>query len=60
MGQLFLTLRDQPKYSKEKAKKHGAVGSKKIVQKSSCFYHPERYIRGGFVPSLTLRGFSSL
>src|SRR3989442_5907843 len=35
MGQLFLTLCGQAKYSKEKAKKRRAM---KIVQESSCFY----------------------
>jgi hypothetical protein len=60
MGQLFLALPGHLKYSKEKAKKREAAGSKKIVQKSSCFYQPQRYIRGGLVPSFTLREFSSL
>ena len=43
-----------------KGKETRRGGPQKIVQKSSCFYQPERYIRGGFVPSFMLREFSSL
>jgi hypothetical protein len=60
MGQFFLTLRRQLKYSKEKAKKPWAMGSKKNLSKKVVAFINRSVIFAAPVPSFTLRKFSSL